>query len=168
MREHLPMYPARPVTLAFFPLIAAVVLLGACAPNRGGGAVTVGGAAQPGDITHEDSAQPAGWAAPVSADAWTLDLTRDEPVTIVMCSTSPSVNFDPYLQLDRSGAQVAIDDDSAGNLNARIVYTPVESGSYTLYASSRGGTAPPAGAAYTLRVIRGAMFDATCPAPGSP
>ncbi|MEI8254441.1 MAG: hypothetical protein WCJ30_02090 [Deltaproteobacteria bacterium] len=162
------MNPPRPLTRFARMLLATAAIAASCAPNRGGGAVPIGGAALQGDLTHDDRAQPAGWAAPISADAWTVDLTVDEPVTIVMCSTTPSVNFDPRLQLDRNGVQVATDDDSAGNLNARIVYTPSESGTYTVYAASVGGTAPPSGASYTLRVMRGAVFDATCPAPGSP
>ena len=90
------------------------------------------------------------------------------PVTILLCSTTPHSGFDPYLQLDYMGQQVATDDDSAGNLNARIVYTPVSSGAYTIYVMSQGGTAPTAGAAYTLRVVQGAMFTASCPAVSSP
>lgn len=148
-------------------LVGAVLLVG-CASNRGGGVLTVGGSALPGDVTAGDRSQPSGWAAPISADTWTLELTANEPVTIVMCSLSPNADFDPYLQLDHSGVQVATDDDSAGNLNARVVYTPDQSGTFTVYATSRGGTAPAAGGAYSLRAMRGAMYDATCPAPGSP
>lgn len=51
--------------------------------------------------------------------------------------TMTSQEFDSYLLLqDSSGAALIEDDDSAGNLNAQIVYTLPADGNYTLVATS--------------------------------
>jgi predicted Zn finger-like uncharacterized protein len=48
-----------------------------------------------------------------------------------------SREFDAYLRLeDPNGGQVAEDDDSGGNLNARIMYTPPRTGLYVVVATS--------------------------------
>ena len=48
--------------------------------------------------------------------------------------------FDAYLRLeDPKGTQVAADDDSGGQLNARIIYTPNVTGDFTICAMSLGG-----------------------------
>ena len=43
----------------------------------------VGGTPGEGTVSRGSSAQPAGWAAPISADVWHADLTADMPVTIL-------------------------------------------------------------------------------------
>lgn len=157
-------------TLRFVVCALGCLALAACNPDRdgGGGTTTVDGPVSIGDLAMVDSAQPAGWAAPITADVWHVDLTAGAPVTILLCSTMPSSGFDPFLLLDFMGNQVAMDDDSAGNLNARIIYAPTETGTYSLYVTSWGGTAPPSSSAYTLHVMSGQMFGVTCPAAGSP
>ena len=57
--------------------------------------------------------------------------------------------FDAYLRLeDPMGANVAEDDDSGGNLNARIIFRAPQTGTYRIIATSfRGGTG-----AFTLTV----------------
>ena len=150
-------------------VIAALAMLvfSACG-DGGGGALVPGGEAGSGRVSTSDQSHPAGWAAPIASDGWHVDLVAGSAVTIVMCSTMPSSAFDPALQLDFRGERVADDDDSAGNLNARIVYTPLVSGTYDVFAMAHGGTAPAGGASYTLRVYEGAMFDVTCPAGTGP
>jgi thiol-disulfide isomerase/thioredoxin len=63
-----------------------------------------------------------------------------------------SKDLDSFLRLeDRAGKQLAMDDDSGGNLNARIVYVPDKPGNYRIIATcvpekSRSGK-------YTLTVL---------------
>src|SRR5437660_1332783 len=48
--------------------------------------------------------------------------------------------FDAFLRLENpAGTQVAQDDDSGGNLNARIVHKAEKSGKYQIVATSLGG-----------------------------
>src|ERR1043166_1659735 len=48
-----------------------------------------------------------------------------------------SNQFDAFLRLGQlNGAQIAVDDDSGGNLNSRIRFTPVESGTYVITATA--------------------------------
>jgi hypothetical protein len=63
-----------------------------------------------------------------------------------------SGEMDSYLWLyDANGAQVALDDDSGGNQNARIRYTAAQTGDYVI-AVSVFSTLRPEGAAFTLTV----------------
>jgi hypothetical protein len=51
-----------------------------------------------------------------------------------------SADFDAYLYLiDDTGTILARDDDSGGNLNARIIYTPARAGTYYIHATSLNG-----------------------------
>src|SRR4051794_39676029 len=51
--------------------------------------------------------------------------------------TMRSTQLDSYLYLENSSGQVlAQDDDGGGNHDARIIYTPSSSGSYTVVATS--------------------------------
>lgn len=51
-----------------------------------------------------------------------------------------SIDFDAYLFLyDDANIQVAADDDSGGNLNARIIFTPQRTATYRIEATSFGG-----------------------------
>ncbi|MCI0682674.1 MAG: trypsin-like peptidase domain-containing protein [Gemmataceae bacterium] len=46
------------------------------------------------------------------------------------------LQFDPFLRLeDAKGQELAVDDDSGGNLNSRIVYTPKTDGDYRIIAT---------------------------------
>ena len=48
-----------------------------------------------------------------------------------------STAFDAYLRvLDKDGLELAFDDDSGGNLNARLVFTPPAAGPYRIVATS--------------------------------
>jgi hypothetical protein len=63
-----------------------------------------------------------------------------------------SREMDSYLFLyDHNGIRVAEDDDSGGNLDARIRFTPNRTGNYLVSASVLGGVGP-AGANFTLTV----------------
>ncbi|HSH76112.1 MAG TPA: hypothetical protein VLA09_10555, partial [Longimicrobiales bacterium] len=79
--------------------------------------------------------------------AWGLEGRSGDEVAIVM----ESEDFDPYLDLAGPGlAEVQRDDDSAGDLDARIQLTLPEDGRYTIVAAAyRGGSG-----GYALRVER--------------
>ncbi len=71
-----------------------------------------------------------------------IDLVHPEGSTV-----------DPYLYLKDGEQVVASDDDSGGNLNARIVYTPTKDGEFTIIATTlRAGMTGD----YTL-TVRGAI-----------
>src|SRR5262245_48561440 len=99
-------------------------------------------------------------AAKEKEQAWqvTGELTRDDPpdkaragcyhkvhthkmsagtrYVIDLIDRNPS-NMDPYLRLeDSAGTQLAQDDDSGGNLNARIVFTPPKTDTYRIIATT--------------------------------
>jgi hypothetical protein len=67
--------------------------------------------------------------------------------------TMTSSTFDTYLWLnDPQGKMVASDDDGGGGLNSRIVYTPTESGDFTIIAGSFGGNGE---GAYSIAIKKG-------------
>ncbi|HIK50124.1 MAG TPA: trypsin-like peptidase domain-containing protein [Oscillatoriales cyanobacterium M59_W2019_021] len=69
-------------------------------------------------------------------DAYTFEGKAGQQVEIEMSSQE----IDPYLiLLSPSGAEVAQDDDSGGDKNARLVVQLPESGTYTLIANSYAG-----------------------------
>ena len=78
--------------------------------------------------------------------AWTYYGQAGEAITLDVMST----DFDAYAVIqDGSGNVVARDDDSGGNLNARIIFTLPATGTYRLIANTlRVGAA----GAYTLSV----------------
>jgi hypothetical protein len=60
-----------------------------------------------------------------------------------------SKDFDSYLRIeDSTGKQLAEDDDSGGNLNARIRFLPPQDGVYQIIATTFAGGA----GTYTLKV----------------
>lgn len=87
--------------------------------------------------------------------AYEFDAEVGETVTITLVSR----DFDPLLLLvDENGEQVASDDDSAGNLNARIEsFTVPSSGTYVIIVTSFGtsNTGVEFSGEYTLSVERG-------------
>lgn len=65
-----------------------------------------------------------------------VNLVQGKTYTIELRSG----NFDAYLRLETdNGREVAADDDSAGNLNSRIVYFVPAPGTYRVIATSLGG-----------------------------
>ena len=79
-----------------------------------------------------DMALPSG----ALADDYTLNLTAGSPVTIVIEGLNtfgtPPTRLDVMAMLIYGGNIVAVDDDSAGNLNPRIIFTPAATGPHTL------------------------------------
>jgi hypothetical protein len=64
-----------------------------------------------------------------------VDLQAGRSYQIDMTSPNPQL-FDPYLRLeDANGGVLAEDDDSGGNLNARILFRPTFNGSYVVVAT---------------------------------
>ncbi len=92
------------------------------------------------------------------ADDYAIQLNAGMPVTIVLrggaSSTMPGTTLDMYLVLLQNGAEITHDDDSAGNLNSRIVFTPPMSGTYQIRVTT--WSASNTIGAYTLQVFPGA------------
>ena len=71
------------------------------------------------------------------ADIWTFQGTAGQTITIDVMSDE----FDAYAQLiDATGNRLAEDDDSGGNLNARISYTLPATGQYQIVVNNFGDT----------------------------
>ena len=92
-------------------------------------------------------------------DDFNIQLTPGVPVTIVTRGgpqTNPPTGgtVDVLTQLLFNGAEVARDDDSAGNLNSRIIYTPMMAGQYTIRVGTFGGSMRQG--AYTMQTVPGA------------
>ena len=75
-----------------------------------------------------------------------MPVSRKKEVTIAMVAGKTydirldSDDFDSYLRLfNPKGVQIAFDDDSGGNLDARIVFTCQQSGTYRIALSSFDG-----------------------------
>jgi len=67
---------------------------------------------------------------------FTVKLVKDKTYVIDMISE----DFDAYLRLlDKGGAQLAEDDDSGGNQDARIFYTAKETGDHQIVATTFDG-----------------------------
>lgn len=67
---------------------------------------------------------------------YTVKLAKDKTYLIDLVST----DFDAYLRLlDKAGNQLAEDDDSGGNLNARIVHSIDKDGDYQIVVTSFDG-----------------------------
>ena len=75
----------------------------------------------------------------------TLELSKDKTYVIDM----ESRDFDSYLRIeDSTGKQLAEDDDSGGNLNARIRLAPPKDDTYQIIATTFAGGA----GMYTLKI----------------
>ncbi len=69
------------------------------------------------------------------ADVWTFQGNAGQTITIDVMSDE----FDAYAQLlDAAGNRLAEDDDSGGNLNARITFTLAASGQYQIVVNNFG------------------------------
>jgi hypothetical protein len=98
------------------------------------------------------------------ADNYNIMLTMGQPVTILTCGgpsmTTPGSNLDVYVLLMFNNQEVIHDDDSAGNLNSRIMYTPMQTGLYQIRVTTYGAGLRQG--MYTLRVFPGMLPTATC------
>ncbi|MCB9957059.1 MAG: PPC domain-containing protein [Rhodospirillaceae bacterium] len=78
-----------------------------------------------------------------------LDAGHTYAIDMAGAPTDQGSLSDPLLRLrDSQGNEVAVDDDSGTGFNARIIYTPVATGLFTIAASSYGS----ATGSYSLRV----------------
>jgi hypothetical protein len=97
------------------------------AAQRGGRAFSVGGGREFREIM-EDGA----------ASAYYVRLEKDKTYRIDMIASNPQM-LDPYLYvLDQRGKVLARDDDSGGQLSARIVFKPETTGNFRIIAASVG------------------------------
>jgi hypothetical protein len=131
--------------------LAAMGLLGGCRRGQGSLPVpgTVTGTLQQGDTPLSDGSV---------CDDHTVWLTSGQPVTIVVrggpSTSSPGSNLDVYTILMRNGQEVTHDDDSAGNFNSRIIFTPTQTGMYTVRVTTYGAGLKTGG--YTVQTWTGA------------
>ena len=137
----------------FLVMLFLVAFVGGC--HRGGhGSLSIPGMVQ-GTLQAGDTPLSDGSVA----DDHTVWLTSGTPVTIVTrggpSTSSPGTNMDMYTILMRNGVEVTHDDDSAGNLNSRIVYTPTQTGMYTIRVTTYGSGLKTG--AYTLQTYAGAL-----------
>jgi hypothetical protein len=80
----------------------------------------------------------------------TVAMKAGNVYTIDMVKTELDSGLDPYLRLlDPKGIQLEEDDDSGGELNARIIFNCTKDGNYKIVATSFG---PDMKGAYTLTV----------------
>ena len=72
-------------------------------------------------------------------NTYTVELSGGKTYQIDMFRKDDK-DFDPYLRLeDQAGKELAKDDDSGGNLNARIIFTAPKDGKYTVIATTDDG-----------------------------
>lgn len=92
-------------------------------------------------------------------DDYSITLTAGVPVTIVTrggpSMTTPGSNLDVYTILMQNGMELTHDDDSAGNLNSRLIFTPPMTGQYTIRVTTFGSGAKQG--MYTLQTMPGAI-----------
>jgi len=83
---------------------------------------------------------------------FTVQMEKDIEYRIDLKNAGPSANFDPLLFLeDANRVRITSDDDGGGDFNARIVFTPQQSGTYRIVAT----TTPIAQTGrFTLDVVR--------------
>jgi hypothetical protein len=86
------------------------------------------GRLEPGDRQMQDS---------TFADIWMFQGTAGQAITIDLTSE----NFDAYLQLlDASGNRLAEDDDTGGNLNARVTFSIPANAQYQIVVNNYGSS----------------------------
>jgi pre-peptidase len=72
------------------------------------------------------------------AKKYGVHLTKDK--TYIIDLVSDDKDFDPYLRLlDRNGKELAEDDDSGGDLNSRIIYSPTQTGEHDVVVTTFDG-----------------------------
>jgi hypothetical protein len=145
--------------------LASVLLTSGCLVTvgghngSGGGPISVGDSVS-GTLTTTDTHTPlpARSATPYYADLYTISLTAGVTVTIMECEELGS-DFDPYLVIDNGAGDTAHNDDSGRGYNGHgslLAFTPLTTGTYTIYASTFRTALPSVGdAAYTLQVAAG-------------
>ncbi len=123
---------------------------GEAPPVQEGGALQLkdGVAYVSGNLTNADPKDKVKNQSPCKV--YTVSLAAGKPCQIDLVSQQ----FDAYLRLETAaGQEVARDDDSGGNLNARIVYTPAQAGEYRVIATALPPAFRPANTGtFTLKV----------------
>ena len=98
-----------------------------------------------------------------AADDYTIALIGGRSVTIVTrggsSRTDPGSTLDVYTILMQNGVEVMHDDDSAGSLNSRIVFSAPSTGLYTIRVTTYGGSLKEG--SYTLQTFEGALPSQT-------
>jgi hypothetical protein len=125
-----------------------VALPGAVVPIAVGDVIN--GALEDGDVPMADGR---------ISDNYVIQLTAGLPVTIVArggTALGTGGSLDMYLYLSRDGVDLAFDDDSAGSLNSRIVFTPTETGPYVVRVTTYGSGLHRG--QYTLQTYPGALY----------
>jgi hypothetical protein len=116
--------------------------------------MTISGQLEAGDTVQSDGAL---------GDEYRIYLSAGNSITIVArggaSRTTTGSNLDMWLELLQGGTELTHDDDSAGSLNSRIVYTAPTSGVYTIRVRTYGGGAKEG--AYTLQTYAGALYSQT-------
>jgi hypothetical protein len=70
---------------------------------------------------------------------YAVELKAGQVYQIDMAKKNAKDSLDPYLRLETpQGKQLAADDDSGGNLNARIIFRPGKDGTYHIIATGLG------------------------------
>ena len=112
------------------------------------------GSLQTGDTTLQDGSV---------ADDHTVWLTAGTPVTVVVrggpSTSTPGSNLDVYTIMMFNNQEVAHDDDGAGNLNSRLIYTPTQTGMHTVRVTTYGSGLKTG--TYTVQTYAGANPAAT-------
>ena len=124
------------VVLAFIglALIALANNFRLATPALAGGGFVAYGATVAGSVSEENP-----------ADRWQFQAAANDVVTIIMERTDGPL--DPYLQLlGPGGNEITWDDDSGGELNARITgFRLLETGTFTIVATRYGTDAVASG-----------------------
>ena len=153
-------------------VVLCVASASACGdPDNGGGAIQIGDTIQ-GEVSGDDRAMPSMTWAPVTdagtpepqdatyegdvnGDTFTLELAAGDSVQVVMCAGADSSVLDPYLIVDFGGQRILADDDSAGDVNARVQIDATTAGTYSIVATVISQTVAYMGErGYTLHVAR--------------
>lgn len=124
-------------------LAALVVLVPHCAAQEKKGVYSTGLIAQ-GRLIAADPIDP---MMRNPCKRYPMAMTAETVYVIDLIST----DFDAYLRLeDRAGKQLAFDDDSGGNRNARIFFVPPTSDTYQVIATCLGSRG---NGQYTIRIL---------------
>ncbi|MCI0377542.1 MAG: pre-peptidase C-terminal domain-containing protein [Gemmataceae bacterium] len=87
---------------------------------------------------------------PRPAKLYQVKMSAGKSYTITM--NTNDADFDPYIVVqDKDGKRLAFDDDSGGQLNSLLKFTPPSDGTYKVFAASLTAKAGP----YTLQITEG-------------
>ncbi|MCI0639310.1 MAG: PPC domain-containing protein [Gemmataceae bacterium] len=91
---------------------------------------------------------------PMPAKMFQVKMGAGKAYTITM--NTNDADFDPFVIVhDKDGKQLAFDDDSGGQLNSLLKFSPAKDGTYKVFAASLTGGAGP----FTLKITEAASAD---------